>query len=263
MQTSATKEQRSNAYEIFILLLTVLSLTVMVLLLIPTMSPATVHLLQFYDNLFCGVFLLDFGMRFKRAPSKRGYLVDDGGWLDLIGSIPNFGFFRYTSVLRLARVSRLIRVMRRLGRESRRELIRDFIQNRGQYAGFITIIAVLLVLTVSSVLVLQFESKSPDANITSGGIALWWAVVTITTVGYGDYSPVTVGGRIVAVFVMFAGVGIIASLASLLASVLIPTPKPPDPQEVAAALRGEFDEINAELRALRAAMGSDGNAAPS
>jgi voltage-gated potassium channel len=254
--------KRSNAYDVFILVLTVLSLGVMLLLLVPTLSPATVHLLQFYDTLICVVFLLDFALRMKRATSKRAYLVGDGGWLDLIGSIPNFGFFRYSSLLRLARVSRLVRILRRLGKETRRELIRDFIQNRGQYAGFITIVAVLLVLTVSSVLVLQFESKSPDANITSGGTALWWAVVTITTVGYGDAYPVTLGGRIVAAFVMFAGVGIISSLASLLASVLITTPKPPDPQEVASALRSQFDEIHAELRALRAAQAGGGGSAP-
>ena len=83
----------------------------------------------------------------------------------------------------------------------------------------------LIVLTVASVLVLQFESKSPDANITTGGDALWWAVVTITTVGYGDKYPVTAAGRVTAVFVMFAGVGIIGALASILSSVLVPAPR--------------------------------------
>ena len=81
-----------------------------------------------------------------------------------------------------------------------------------------------IVLTVASALVLQFESKSPDANITTGGDALWWAVVTITTVGYGDKYPVTAGGRVTAIFVMFAGVGIIGALASILSSVLVPAP---------------------------------------
>ena len=69
---------------------------------------------------------------------------------------------------------------------------------------------------------LQFEDRSPDANITTGGDALWWAIVTITTVGYGDFYPVTSLGRVTGVFVMFAGVGIIGALASILASLLIP-----------------------------------------
>src|SRR6185369_17298757 len=79
-----------------------------------------------------------------------------------------------------------------------------------------------LVLSVATVLVLQFESSSPDANIVSGGDALWWGMVTITTVGYGDFFPVTLLGRLTGVFVMFAGVGIIGSLASILASLLVP-----------------------------------------
>ena len=79
----------------------------------------------------------------------------------------------------------------------------------------------ILVLTVASVLVLQFESKSPDANITTGGDALWYSIVTITTVGYGDFYPVTTAGRITAIFIMFMGVGIIGALASILASLLV------------------------------------------
>jgi voltage-gated potassium channel Kch len=69
--------------------------------------------------------------------------------------------------------------------------------------------------------VLQFESKSPDAKITSGGDALWYSMVTITTVGYGDFYPVTTAGRITAMFIMFMGVGIIGALASILASLLV------------------------------------------
>ena len=85
---------------------------------------------------------------------------------------------------------------------------------------------------------LQAEAKAPDANITTGGDALWWGLVTITTVGYGDYYPVTMLGRIVGISVMFAGVGIIGALASILASMLVPPPKEqpkeqPKPEPVA------------------------------
>ena len=79
----------------------------------------------------------------------------------------------------------------------------------------------ILVLTVASVLVLQFESKAPNANITTGGDSLWYSIVTITTVGYGDFYPVTTAGRVTAMFIMFAGVGIIGALASILASLLV------------------------------------------
>ena len=84
-------------------------------------------------------------------------------------------------------------------------------------------LAAFLVISVSTVIMVQVESTNPDSNIRTGGDALWWAFVTITTVGYGDKYPITFIGRATAVLVMFAGVGIIGSLASILASILVPT----------------------------------------
>jgi voltage-gated potassium channel len=103
-------------------------------------------------------------------------------------------------------------------------MIVDVVTNRNKYAAFLTILLTLIVLVVASVLVLQFESKSSDANILTGGDSLWYSIVTITTVGYGDRYPVTPGGRITAVFIMFMGVGIIGALASILSSILVGAP---------------------------------------
>ena len=111
-------------------------------------------------------------------------------------------------------------------------------QNRSQYALFLTVLLALVVMTVSSVLVLQFESRSPDANIKTGGDALWWALVTITTVGYGDFFPVTTLGRLTGAFVMLSGVGIIGALASILASLLL-APTSEDDEKAADAGRCE------------------------
>jgi voltage-gated potassium channel len=255
-----TAPERSHAYELFILVLTVFSLIVMVLLLLP-FSPATIQLLTVYDNVICVVFLIDFFLNLLQAPTRSEYFFGRRGWLDLLGSIPSFGFFRLGGLFRLARLSRLARITRLLRGDSKTQLVEDVVRNRGQYAAFVTVLLTLIVLTVTSTLVLQFESAAPNANIITGGDALWWAVVTITTVGYGDTFPVTTGGRVTAVFVMVAGVGIIGALASILSSLLVSpaaqdsgsetvTSSVPVSNEEIAALRGELAAIRQSLERL-------------
>jgi len=248
--------QHSNAYDLFILVLTILSLGVMVGVLLP-LDEETIEVLTFYDNLICVVFLIDFAVNITRAKPKRAYWIDRRGWLDLIGSIPTFGLFRFAALLRLARLSRLQRVSRMLKGEARQALIDDVIRNRGQYAIFITLLTMAIVLTVSSVLILQFESKDPNANIVTGGDALWWGIVTITTVGYGDYYPVTGLGRCTGVVVMFAGVGIIGALASILASILVPSSKTDGPDPVLSSMESELAGVREELVALREMLSRD------
>jgi len=255
-----TGAKRSNAYELFILVLTLLSLGIMVVLVLPV-SDATRQLLTVYDNAICVVFLVDFFGNLSRAATKREYFIGRRGWLDLLGSIPTLGAFRFTALFRLARLSRLARIRRLLRGQNKRELIADVLTHRGQYAAFVSVMAAMIVLVVCSVLVLQFESHAADANITTGGDALWWAIVTITTVGYGDFFPVTTAGRITGTFVMFAGVGIIGALASILASVLVASPKTEEePEEVPATgtVRDELVEIKAELSALRRSLSIGG-----
>jgi voltage-gated potassium channel len=104
--------------------------------------------------------------------------------------------------------------------------------------------------------VLQFESQSPEAKITTGADAFWYSIVTITTVGYGDYYPITPGGRITAMFIMFMGVGIIGALASILASLLVGSSSAPEEESApgiapAPAVEQDISAIKNELAALR------------
>jgi voltage-gated potassium channel len=253
-QEASSPRRHSNSYNIFILVLTVLSLLVMVVMLLPLSAP-TLKLLSFYDNLICIIFLIDFFVNLLATPKKSDYFIHQRGWLDLLGSIPSFGITKYGGLLRLARLSRFARILRLLRGENKKALVKDVLENRSQYAGFITILLTLIVLTSASVLVLQFESQSPDAKILTGPDAFWYAIVTITTVGYGDYYPVTMGGRITAMFIMFAGVGIIGALASILASLLVGSSAPEEEQATgttpAPTVEQELAMIKDELAALR------------
>ena len=262
-----------NSYNIFILVLTIFSLAIMVLLLLP-ITPAEHDLLMLYDNAVCIVFLIDFAYNITGARPRRAYFIGQRGWRDLLGSIPTIGIFQVGALLRLARLSRLARITRLLRGQAGKDLVIDVLKNRGQYATFITILLAGIVLSVGSILVLEFESRAPDGNIKTGGQAIWWGLVTITTVGYGDFYPVTLMGRLTGVFVMFAGIGIIGALASILASLLVSpsTPAEPAPEaaspaapamdatttnaivEELAGLRAELSGQRAEIAALRATL---------
>jgi voltage-gated potassium channel len=88
--------------------------------------------------------------------------------------------------------------------------------SKGNLVHFLAV-AILLVLN-GAVLVVIFEHSAPNASITSIPLALWWTACTVSTVGYGDYTPVTVGGRIVAVCIMIAGLTSVAVITAQIAS---------------------------------------------
>ena len=80
----------------------------------------------------------------------------------------------------------------------------------------IPVILTALVIVLGAIVMYLAEHKQPGANITNLGDALWWSVETITTVGYGDYTPISTLGRTVAIIVMFAGIGIAVTLVTIL-----------------------------------------------
>jgi voltage-gated potassium channel len=274
-QAPVTREH-GNSYNIFILVLTLFSLAIMGVLLLP-LDNDTHDLLTLYDNVICFIFLGDFAMNLAGSRPKGEYFIKQRGWLDLLGSIPSIGVFQLGALLRLARLSRLARIGKLLSGKNRKALVADVLHNRGQYATFITILAAGMVLSVASVLVLQFESGSPDANIRTGGDAIWWGIVSLTTVGYGDFFPVTFLGRLTGVSLMVAGIGIIGALASILASMLVspstpdepsaepaaageaPGAAPPAPADAPAmsAIAEELAGLRAEIAALRASLPGD------
>ena len=221
---AAVLRQHGNAYNIFILVLTLFSFVLMGLLLLP-LDDDTQILVMVYDNAICVIFLADFVWSLSGSRPRRAYFIHARGWLDLLG--PSRASASSSS--RLCCASRGSAGWRASGACSAAGIARrssPTCSPTGARHHVITILAAGIVLSVASILIVQFESKSPDANIHTGWDALWWGVVTLTTVGYGDQYPVTVLGHFTAASVMFAGVGIIGGLASVLASLLVPRRRP-------------------------------------
>lgn len=97
-------------------------------------------------------------------------------------------------------------------------LIRSIFR-RGHLARFLFAAAVLVM--EGAILVYFYEHKAPGSNIHTLGESVWWSIVTVTTVGYGDYYPVTTAGRITAVAIMFIGILTLAVVTAQVASTFV------------------------------------------
>mgnify|MGYP000949840571 CR=1 FL=1 len=195
------------------LIVIVLSIYVLVVMLIDTfikLPVETARLLSYIDTAICIFFFLEFCIRFYRAKNRLKFMR--WGWIDLVSSIPMLDFVRVGRLLRLIRLLRIIRAFR-----STNHLVNHIFRNKAQ--GTFTSVAVLAVLLIifSSIAILQVEND-PNSNIKSAEDAIWWAYVTITTVGYGDRFPVTTEGRIIAAILMTGGVGMFGTFTAFVAS---------------------------------------------
>lgn len=226
-KTERPAELQAPAYEIFIGLLAVISLFNLAVSILP-FSEIQKEIAKIVDIPLTLIFLLDFTSRLLRSHPKRVYFIEQRGWLDLLGSLPSF--------FRLFRIFRLIRVTRLLGEYGPRNILNSFVKNRADNALLVVLFMVLLVLEFGSMLVSFFEQQDPAANIKTGGDAVWWAFVSITTVGYGDQYPVTMGGRTMAVLVLATGVGLFGVLSGYLANFFL-APAKEDPDTVTAPQR--------------------------
>jgi voltage-gated potassium channel len=240
------EDLKSTSYEFFMLAMAILSIVNLPLLVYFDWGSQPWLLVTDIDAALTIYFVIDFVYRLRTAPSKSGYFIHQKGFLDLLSCLPGLRIFR------LFRIVRAVRITKRLGgprvlRELRKELASGVL--------YLIIFVGMATLEFVGLLELHFEEHAPGANITTAGDALWWGYVTATTVGYGDYYPVTPGGRISALIMLTVGVGLFAGFSGFLASTFL-SPQKRQPTTVTtpeiAELRALLDQqerTNAELRA--------------
>lgn len=228
----------SHGYQLFMLVLCVYSLGILAFQATGP-APSTMAILDYADLAVCVLFLGDFLFSLYRAENRWRYFVT-WGWIDLLSSIPAVDMARWG---RAARILRIFRVLR--GLRASHMMMTLLMKNRGQHTVMAALLAVIILITFCSMAVLHFEA-SPQANIQSAEDAVWWAITTITTVGYGDRYPTTTEGRMVAVLLMSAGVGLFGTFSGFLASWFSGEDEDETTKEI-AALRVEIARLSQQL----------------
>jgi voltage-gated potassium channel len=200
------------AWEIFVLGCAILSIVNLVLLIVMRQDDLA-QVIAIVDSILILTFAIDFARRLRIANDDRAYITKGMGWLDAVSIIP---------MLRIARILRIVRVahiVRRMGGPEK--ALRAFFANRATGGLLLVLLIAILVLEFGSVAVLWAEERSADANITSAGDAVWYTIVTMSTVGYGDQYPVTDIGRLVGSLIIVVGVGVFGTLTGFLANAFL------------------------------------------
>ncbi|OGV60177.1 MAG: hypothetical protein A2283_19625 [Lentisphaerae bacterium RIFOXYA12_FULL_48_11] len=166
--------------------------------------------LNIIDFAVCMLFLLDFVIQFHKAESKLAYMK--WGWIDLLSSIPNLQALRWGRMFRIIRLIQLLRGIRST------RIMFQIMYTKRSHSVFASVGITCFILVIFSTIAILFCEKDPNSNIKTGGDALWWAFTTITTVGYGDFYPLTFEGRIIAAVLMTAGITLFGTFTAYVAS---------------------------------------------
>lgn len=203
----------------------------------------------------CFFFFIDFWMRLQEADDKLRFMR--WGWIDLLASVPAGGM----QAAKLFRAFQVLRVLRAI--KSLRLIWRILFRNRAEGIVASAATATMLLVAFAVLTMLLVEAPHPESSINTPEEALWWAFVTVTTVGYGDFYPVTTLGRIVAVLLMVSGVGLFGSFAAYIGSLFVADRNQEDTRDQQAdretlqRLLVQMECLTEEVRSLKLQLGDD------
>lgn len=207
-------------FDVSVQVLIVMSLVTFSLDTLPDLSDRSRSLLGLIEAITVGLFTLEYLARIAVASNRPKFIFSFFGLVDLLAILP---FYLASGLdLRAVRALRLLRLVRilKLARYSAavQRFHRAFVIAKEELVLFLG--ASLILLYLSAVGIYYFESAAQPEVFASVFHSLWWAVATLTTVGYGDVYPVTAGGKVFTFFVLVVGLGIISVPAGLIASAL-------------------------------------------
>lgn len=175
------------------------------------------------ERVVASIFTIEYIVRWFCAKDKKRYPITPMAIVDLLAILPFYvGFMVDLRVLRLIRTLRILRLFKFYRYN---EALRSFVISFNKIRRELQIIgiAILFLVFLSATVEFEFERKAQPEMYAHYSDAIWWSVITLTTVGYGDKYPITVGGRITAVVTLVVGLGIFGTFLSLIGSAFIDT----------------------------------------
>jgi voltage-gated potassium channel len=233
MQSDARLRAIERATDVPLLILALAMIPLLVVPMVADLPESTERTFLAADWFIWAVFAADFGVKLSVAPRRLEYVRSHS----LEAAMVVLPFLR---PLRLARFLRLTRIAVALGVNV--DILRDLASQRGTK---LIVAAVFLCVVLGAVGAFLAERNAEGSNIASFEDALWWAVTTMTTVGYGDRFPTTPEGRAVGVVLMFFGIASLGALTAVIAATLVR-------DHATADERPKLDHLLEEIRALRA-----------
>lgn len=201
--------KKINFYDVTVIFVTAFILLALFFDTIFDLPEEISKIIKVADWTICIFFFYDFILTFKQADNKIKYLYT-WGWVDFLASIPAVHWFRYGKLIRIFRLLKFFKLAK-----SKKNYVLNI--NKRDLSSTVIIVATLIAMVIltASIAILFFET-APHSNIKTAEDSIWWAIVTITTVGYGDFYPVTTAGRVVAILLLLIGVSMFFTLTALL-----------------------------------------------
>ena len=222
-----------KAFDVVLIICIVASVGVVMLDSIRSVRDQYQSLLYGLEWFFTVLFTIEYILRLYCVPSKLKYAFSFFGIVDLLAIMPTyFGLFvRALSTLRVIRILRVLRIFRilKLGNHTRQaDILRQALYaSRQKIIVFLCFVLTLVV--IIGALMYSIEGTLDDTGFTSIPVSIYWAVVTLTTVGYGDISPQTPPGQLLAMIVMLLGYSIIAVPTGIVTAQIAQTPPKDSP----------------------------------
>ena len=215
-----TDTRMGKIFDLTIQILIVASAVRFAIETLPGLSSTTARLLAISEALIIGLFTAEYLLRFYSSQKKLSFVFSFYGLIDLAAVLPFYlavGLdLRSLRIFRLARLAILLKLFR-FSKAARRfqlafKLVREEILVFGLFS--------LALIYLSAVGIYHFEHEAQPEVFVSVFDGIWWATVTLTTVGYGDVVPITTGGKVFTFFVFIVGLSMIAVPSGLVASAL-------------------------------------------